>query len=481
MENDNIRNDENLQEESVMEEACETAEIGETTAENTMAATETEVEAETEDLIGDEWQKVEAETDAALENEDMAEEVVELSEEEIAAINALKKKKRKRNAIIAAVVAAALAIAAFFVCYTEGVGGASIVNNPSPLGETEETGFWAKLKTDNIRYENPIVTLFEKVIGKNKDTAMKINGIPVDKDVLNFVTNSSGINCAYSLIQAGMITDIDNFDWDAVGEEMKLSYAEISKGMAVETLIPIYAVIAEGEKRDIKFTEEDDKQVKDWIAEQKESYGAEFETILKQSGYADEATLYEIQKIQLYMQKVYTDIEQNISSYVTPAIEKKLDDDKVTVKHILVAFEADEDGNVTEEAKAAAKKKAEEVLSKVKNGEDFDELIKEYNEDPGATDDGYTFAKDGSMVKEFEDASFALKVGGISELVETTYGYHIIKRIERTITADDYIAVLQKNAPVNIKKGVFDKMKITINLNDYFGAPEEAEAQESAE
>ncbi len=491
MENDNIRNDENLQEESVVEETCETVE--EVIEEEQTETPETEIEigepeggvesdTDTDDVIGDEWKTEAAESDEMAAEEAEEAEIVELSEEEIAAINALKKKKRKRNAIIAAVVVAVVAIAAFFTCYTEGVGSANIVNTPSVTGETEDAGFWAKLKTDNIRYENPVVTLFEKVIGKNKDTAMKVNGIAVDKDVLNFVTNSSGLNCFYSLMQAGMVSDIENFDWNTVGDEMKISYAELSKGMAVETLIPIYAVIAEGERRGVEFTEEDDKKIQDWITEQKNNYGADFETVLKQSGYADEDTLYEVQRIQLYMQKIYEDIEKNVDSYITPAIKKNIDDDKVTVKHILVAFEEGEEGNVTDEAKAAAKKEAEEVLAKVKNGEDFDALIKEYNDDPGAKDEGYTFAQDGSMVKEFEDASFALKVGGVSELVETTYGYHIIKRIERAFTADDYIAAIQKTVPVKIKKGVFDKMTVTIDLKDYFGAPAEtAETEESAE
>ncbi len=499
MENDNIRNDENLQEESVIDEACETVEEGieiqDAMVENSVeasekAAVETAEDAETEeteeteeDLIGDEWKTDEAELPEAEEEsgDAEAEEAVEFSEEEIAAINALKKKKRKRNIIIAAAVAAVLAIVAFFVCYTEGVGSKTLVNHPSISSESEDTGFWAKLKTDNIRYENPVVTLFEKIIGKNKDAAMKVNGVAVDKDVLNFVANSSGLNCVYSLLQAGMITDIESFDWNTVAEEMNISYGEISKAMAVETLIPIYAVIAEGEKRGVEFTEEDDKNIKDWIAEQKESYGEEFETILKQSGYADEDTLYEIQKIQLYMQKVYENIEQNISDYVTPSIKKSLSDDKVTVKHILICFESDEDGEITDDAKNSAKEKAEEVLVKVKGGEDFDKLVEEYNEDPGATDEGYTFAQDGTMVEAFEDASFALNVGEVSELVETPYGYHIIKRIERAVTADDYITALQKNVPVNIKKGVFDKMSITINLEDYFGAPETDETSETGE
>ena len=78
---------------------------------------------------------------------------------------------------------------------------------------------------------------------------------------------------------------------------------------------------------------------------------------------------------------------------------------------------------------------AEEVLAKAKNGEDFDELIAEYNEDPGETPnddgkyDGYLFTT-GEMVEEFETAAFALGIDEISDIVETDYGYHIIKRVD---------------------------------------------------
>ncbi len=481
MENDNIKRNENLQEEPVTEETVseevtetvseEFSDIAEEAENEAEDASDTVAAEEAGDLIADEWKTDEVE----------AVEEVQLSEEDLAKMEALRKKELKRNVIIAAVIAFVVAVVAFFVCYTEGVGGNNIVNQAGVTSSAEETGFWAKLKTDNIRYENPVVTLFDKITGKNKDAVMKINGIAVDKDVLGFVTNSSGINCAYSLIQTGVVTDISSFDWNKVDEQMGISYLELSKSMAVETLLPIYAVIAEGEKNGVGFTEEDDKKIKDWIAEQKKNYGAEFENVLKSSGYADEDTLYEIQKIQLHMQKIYEDIEKNPSKYITNTIKKNITDDKVTVKHILISFEQEEDGTLSDEAKAKAKKTAEEVLAKVKAGEDFDALVEKYNTDPGATDQGYTFAQDGSMVKEFEDASFALEIGGTSELVETSYGYHIIKRIERNITADDYISVIQKIAPVNIKKGMFENMKITIDLNDFFGAPATTESQSESE
>ena len=100
--------------------------------------------------------------------------------------------------------------------------------------------------------------------------------------------------------------------------------------------------------------------------------------------------------------------------------------DYVHVQHILIQFE-----DTTEGADHSAERaKADEVYQKAINGENFEDLIKEYNQDPGQNADmrGYTFTY-GTMVKEFEDASFALEENAISEPVETTYGYHIIKRL----------------------------------------------------
>jgi len=111
------------------------------------------------------------------------------------------------------------------------------------------------------------------------------------------------------------------------------------------------------------------------------------------------------------IQKYYTDVEKT-----------------ATVRHILMLTQ----GKSPEE-KVAIQAKMQEVLDKARKGENFEALAKKYSEDPGSKDNGGLY-KDfgrGDMVKAFEDASFNLPIGSISDLVETPYGYHIIKVIDR--------------------------------------------------
>lgn len=103
-------------------------------------------------------------------------------------------------------------------------------------------------------------------------------------------------------------------------------------------------------------------------------------------------------------------------------------DKTATVRHILLMTQGK-----TEAEKAEALTKIEGILARAKAGEDFAELAKQYSEDPGSKDNGglYEDFGRGQMVKPFEEASFSVPVGEISGVVETAYGYHIIKVVER--------------------------------------------------
>ncbi|MDP7506381.1 MAG: peptidylprolyl isomerase [Candidatus Woesearchaeota archaeon] len=81
---------------------------------------------------------------------------------------------------------------------------------------------------------------------------------------------------------------------------------------------------------------------------------------------------------------------------------------------------------------------AEELLEEINNGEDFEELAKENSIGPSAPFGGELgFFGEGMMVEEFEDVAFGLEAGEVSDIVETNFGYHIIKREENEMTLEE--------------------------------------------
>ena len=103
--------------------------------------------------------------------------------------------------------------------------------------------------------------------------------------------------------------------------------------------------------------------------------------------------------------------------------------EQVKARHILIQVPKE----ASEEDKKKLKEKADEVLKKVKAGEDFTKLAAEYSDDPGTKSKGgeLGFFSKGSMVPAFEQAAFSLKPGEVSELVETEFGFHVIKVDEK--------------------------------------------------
>ena len=115
-------------------------------------------------------------------------------------------------------------------------------------------------------------------------------------------------------------------------------------------------------------------------------------------------------------QEVAQAYEENKAMFSTP--------EQIRASHILLKSEGKD--------KAAVRKQMEPILAKVKAGGDFAALAKQYSED-GSKDAGgdLEYFGRGKMVKPFEDAAWALEVGQTTGIVETEYGYHIIKLTDR--------------------------------------------------
>lgn len=103
----------------------------------------------------------------------------------------------------------------------------------------------------------------------------------------------------------------------------------------------------------------------------------------------------------------------------------------IEASHVLVMHRRSErvPPNVTRTPEEA-RTRAEEVLRRARAGQDFAALAREFSDEPGAATSGGslgTFGR-GAMVPAFERAAFALSVGQISDIVETPFGFHVIKR-----------------------------------------------------
>ena len=166
-------------------------------------------------------------------------------------------------------------------------------------------------------------------------------------------------------------------------------------------------------------------------------------------------------------------LANKVYQFIIRDINPEISDDEartITVQHVLIkTYALDGTGakiDYTSAAKADAYALAQEVLEQAKEGTDFEELIERYSEDNKGT---YSFGK-GDMEAAFEEAAFNLETGEISDIVETKFGYHIIKCIStfnRTETDANKVKIVEER-----KKEVFGEeydtfvQTLTRNLNE---------------
>ena len=121
--------------------------------------------------------------------------------------------------------------------------------------------------------------------------------------------------------------------------------------------------------------------------------------------------------------------QQDLQNYYDQHREEYRVPEQVNVRHILVKTPLPgPDGKVDPKGLEDARKKAEDVLKQLKSGGNFADLAKKYSEDPGSAKNGGSldWIGRGRTVPEFEKAAFSLPKGGTSDLVQSSYGFHII-------------------------------------------------------
>ncbi|HDR6822735.1 peptidylprolyl isomerase [Bacillus thuringiensis] len=146
------------------------------------------------------------------------------------------------------------------------------------------------------------------------------------------------------------------------------------------------------------------------VEELKKQMGVNFKPYLTKAGAENEADFVKKLKTKLAFEKAVKDS-------VTEKEIKDLYKPKLKASHILIKDE----------------KTAKEVKEKINNGEDFAALAKQYSEDPGSKEKGGELPEfgPGKMDPKFEEATYKLEVGQVSNPVKSPSGYHIIKLTEK--------------------------------------------------
>ena len=207
------------------------------------------------------------------------------------------------------------------------------------------------------------------------------------------------------------------------------------RSQVLENLIARELLYQESQKKGIKISEE---EVNQQLIKVKAQFPneAEFNNALNRMNLT-EASIREKLERDLALRKL---IDDEITPKVTvsdseirafydnnPATFKQ--PERVKASHILI--KVDPQANAAQ--KAEAQKKIDLVQAKLQKGEDFGALAKEYSEGPSGPKGGdLGYFTRGQMVKAFEEAAFAMKPGEVSGVVETKFGYHLIKVTDKT-------------------------------------------------
>ncbi|MBU4149833.1 MAG: peptidylprolyl isomerase, partial [Candidatus Omnitrophica bacterium] len=246
--------------------------------------------------------------------------------------------------------------------------------------------------------------------------AAKVNGKAIKEDTLN----------------AAMTNFVEN--QKMFGQEVKEEEKAELKGKILQELISAELLYQESKKAKLGNLS---KEVEQQLENIKKGFGSdeEFKKMLEGRGINEKDLKEDIEKgisIKKFLdEKVYNSI---MVSDAAKKEEYEKNQDKLNVpeqvraSHILVQVKED----ASDEDRNAAREKIESLRKRVISGEDFAELAKENSADGSAASGGdLGYFGTGQMVKPFEDAAFSMEIGDVSPVVETQFGYHILKLTDK--------------------------------------------------
>lgn len=318
-------------------------------------------------------------------------------------------------------------------------------------------------------------------------TLATVDGEKLTDADLGYYIYAEAMNQYYEVAGDQADGDMSDFDWDQEVDGKKLSdtIKENAYNDAVDDLVTIQQgspMLAD----DDKWSEQDEAQANAQISGYISQYGEDgFELRARTMGLKSANEYGRIYKRVMQVQTVQSAMEDDVDKFKPEGVDlsEHVRDDRATVKHVLIKTvdpntamdpAASPDPDAVDDATGLAT--AQTVAQQAKEGTDFDQLIEQYNKDPGETSAGYTF-ETGEMMPEFETAAFALKLDEVSDPVKTDYGYHVIKRLAGPFEIQGY---WKSQAKIKENKSNLDKIDVAAVMSDIQAATEQLEAEAEA-
>ncbi|MCJ7777663.1 MAG: peptidylprolyl isomerase [Sedimentisphaerales bacterium] len=252
-------------------------------------------------------------------------------------------------------------------------------------------------------------------------------------------------------------------------------YKKRIRGQALEMMITERLLDEQVKKANITVTDGDvNDRISEIIAQQGMSMDG-FKAMLQMQGQDFEQLKQQMKQglaYEKFMDRQVGAMEVNDADALAYYEENKADyntPEEVKTSHILIKVAP----SASTEEKAQAKEKAEKLLKQVKEGGDFAALAMENSDCPSKAKGGdLGFFERGTMVKEFADAAFAMQVGQVSDIVETQFGYHIIKVTDRKQAGltpfekakPDIVKTLEQTRKNRLYKQYIDKLKMEAKI-----------------
>jgi len=235
-------------------------------------------------------------------------------------------------------------------------------------------------------------------------------------------------------------TQAPSNNWNIEKDGKKLS--DVAKDQALNQEAEYYLIRQQAKAKGITIEAQDKTEINTIKNDRIQKLGDndKFQNALSVSGIT-EATYDEMLEMQVYRKKLQEKLAKEDKNFqlTDEEIKDYYIKNYIKAEHILFMTVDAQQKPLAQDKIDAAKKSADDVLAKIKAGGNFEELMNKYSVDPGLKDapTGYIFTK-GEMVPEFENVVFTLKEGEVPDIVKSSYGYHIIKRVKFSFDAKEF-------------------------------------------